>query len=183
MKEIIFTRAKTDIELKEILSLQRENLPQQLSQTDKVQEGFLTVQHTFELLKKMNSKCAHIIAKHDDKVIGYALCMLQEFKNDIPVLVPMFKQIDTQLKKQNKQHINYIVMGQICVSKNYRKQGVFRGLYLHMQKEMASEFDAIITEVDASNIRSSNAHKAVGFELLHEFTSNNQHWELILLKV
>ena len=84
MKPIIeYKRAKTDLELNQILELQRSNIPSIISEDEKKKEGFVTVHHTLEILKAMNDKCAHIIAKHQDKVVGYALCMLKEFKEDI----------------------------------------------------------------------------------------------------
>jgi len=123
----------------------------------------------------MNDKCPHIIAKSGSKVIGYALCMLKDFKESIEVLKPMFQQIDKCLNK-NK---TYLVMGQICVEKAFRKQGIFRGMYTFMKQEMASKYDMIITEVDVKNTRSLNAHYAVGFKLLHSYNSNQQNWALI----
>ena len=51
-----------------------------------------------------------------------------------------------------------------------------------MQENISKDYDAIITEVDVKNVRSSNAHKAVGFEILKEHQSNNQNWELIILR-
>lgn len=131
--------------------------------------------HDFEILKKMNDRCAHIIAKHQDNVVGYALCMLKEFKDDIEVLKPMFQQIDNCLKS-NK---TYLIMGQICIDKAYRKQGIFRELYNCMRQQLQSEFAMVITEVDLENTRSLNAHCAIGFKDLHFYNSNNQEWALI----
>ena len=49
-----------------------------------------------------------------------------------------------------------------------------------MKTELKRDFDAVITEVDAENTRSSNAHKAVGFELLKIYTFDQQKWKLII---
>lgn len=173
--EIIYSRAITDDELYQILELQRLNISTSISEEEKQTEGFVTVHHSFELLNAMNDACAHIIAKRDNKVIGYALAMATAFKNTIKVLEPMFHEIDNAYKSTN-----YIVMGQICVDKAYRKQGVFRGLYEFMRLELNNVFDDLITEVDSKNIRSLNAHKAIGFKLLKSYASNNQNWELII---
>jgi hypothetical protein len=75
-----------------------------------------------------------------------------------------------------------MVMGQVCIDKGYRKQGVFRALYTFMKENISKEYNAIITEVDVKNVRSSNAHKSVGFEVLKEYQSNNQNWEVIMLR-
>ena len=58
-------------------------------------------------------------------VVGFALVMLSNFRNEIEVLIPMFERIDELVPKDK----TYVIMGQICVDKNYRKQGIFRGLY------------------------------------------------------
>ncbi len=123
----------------------------------------------------MNDTCAHIIAKHQEKIVGYALCMLKEFKNNVEVLKPMFHQIDNCLESNQ----TYMTMGQICIDKTYRKQGIFRGLYHYMKQQLQSEFDMVITEVDINNTRSVNAHYAIGFKDLKFYNSNNQEWVLI----
>lgn len=179
---ITYHRVTTLEELNEILKLQKKNLGEVLSNDEKRVEGFVTLQHDLKILKKMNDACAHIIAKQDGDIVGYALSMLKNFKNDIPLLIPMFMQIDKAVKQQSLSS-NYIAMGQICVDKKARGQGVFRGLYHFMAQEFKHDFDAIITEVDTKNERSLNAHKAVGFEFLKNYTSNNQLWEVIVLKL
>ena len=73
---VTYHRVSTDRELLEILDLQKQNLQQALTNKASLQEGFVTVNHSFEVLKRMNDKCAHCIAKHNGKVMGYALCML-----------------------------------------------------------------------------------------------------------
>ena len=175
MENIIYKRAQTVEELQQILELQRANIPSVISKEESVKEGFVTVHHNFEILKAMNDKCPHIIAKSNGKVIGYTLCMLKEFKEEIEVLKPMFQQIDNCLNSGE----TYFTMGQVCVDKTFRKQGIFRGLYAFMKQEMSSEYDMIITEVDEKNTRSLNAHYATGFKLLHAYKSNEQDWALM----
>lgn len=180
MADILYRRADTDEDLRAILNLQRKNLPRALSSAEKEKEGFVTVHHSFGILKSMNDRCPHTIAVHNPTLAGYALCMLREFKNDIPVLVPMFAEIDKALHRLGKSDLRYLIMGQVCIDKAYRKQGIFRGLYHFMKQELSSDFDAVITEVDAENTRSSAAHKAVGFELLTTYPSQGKNWELMM---
>ena len=82
---ITYQRAKTTEELHQILALQQKNLSQHLSAEDKETEGFVTVKHSFDILKQMNDVCPHIIAKEHNDVIGYALCMTKDFKSKIPI--------------------------------------------------------------------------------------------------
>lgn len=176
MKPITYTRASTLDELKQIRALQLQNSSQNISSEEKQQEGFVTVQHTVELLEQMNTACAHIIAKEDQKVVGFALVMLSSFREEIEVLVPMFERIDTLLPP-NK---SYVIMGQICVDKNYRKQGIFRQLYQFYKQELQQEFDYLVTEVAAINLRSMSAHQSVGFKTIDSYEEDGILWNIML---
>ncbi len=175
---ITYGRATSEADLIQVLVLQRENLPGSISSEERKKEGFVTVSHTFEILKAMNEACPHIVAKSHGTVIGYALCMHPKFADYIEVLRPMFNEIDTIHPKGK----SYIVMGQICIAKAFRGQGIFRKLYKTMRVAVQPEFGLIITEVDAENTRSLRAHYAVGFEELKTYQSGDQDWKLIGLR-
>ena len=87
---ITYSRASTLEELEQILTLQKNNLPENLSHKEKIEQGFVTVKHSLEILKRMNDECAHTIAKNNNKVVGYALSMTNNFASEIEVLKPMF---------------------------------------------------------------------------------------------
>ena len=175
---ITYHRARTNEELKQILALQKCNLPQSLTSEELESDGFVTVHHQFEILQAMNEVCPHIIAKQGENVIGYALCMHPSFADDIDVLKPMFSEISTVYDRED-----FIVMGQICIAKEFRKKGIFRGLYSAMSDAITPAFKCIITEVDALNLRSLHAHYAVGFKDLKRYKSAHQDWVLIKLAV
>ena len=103
------------------------------------------------------------------------ISMTKEFKNDIPVLKPMFVQIDNYIDAGT----SYITMGQICVDKAYRRQGVFRALYQKMKEELKNKYDLLITEVDADNQRSLQAHYAIGFKKLASYLANGVEWQIV----
>lgn len=178
---ITYGTANSDDDLRQILLLQKQNLPANISAGEARSQGFVTVEHDFGLLKKMNAPHPHIVARDGGEVIAYALVMLPSFEKEIPVLVPMFRQINgIGYKGGLLGESNYFVMGQVCVAKAYRGQGVFAGLYREMKKRMSPHFDYIITEVAKSNGRSLRAHEKVGFEKVHEYADGEQ-WELLLL--
>ncbi|WP_411765962.1 N-acetyltransferase [Winogradskyella sp. A3E31] len=179
--DIKYRRASSDKDLHQILNLQKKNLKLALSEQDKESEGFVSVDHEFGVLKRMNDACAHIIAISEEKIVGYTLCMLTTFKNDVPELITMFNHLDGLLDSKGLSSLNYFIMGQVCIDKNFRKKGVFRGLYNFMKSELKSEFDAVITEVNVKNRRSSDAHKAIGFEALDIRSEGSEDWELIIL--
>lgn len=184
---ISLTTVSSRKELLQILTLQKQNLPQAVSETERLSEGFVTVHHTYSLLENMNAVQPHIIAKYRDDVIGYALCMHPKFGDDIDILKPMFVEIDIAISSRETRSLfsqltadNFIVMGQVCIHKRYRKQGIFRQLYNHMKLKTQEKYAYIITEVDAKNARSLHAHYAVGFKDLKTYQALGQEWKLII---
>jgi len=171
---IIYCRAQTTEELHQILAIQKQNMISVLSKQEMLKEGFITVGHTLEILEKMNRVSPHIIAKDGAKVIGYALVMLRSFRNEIAVLRPMFDAADLLLPK-----LNYVVMGQVCIAKSYRKKGVFKGMYAYYKEQLKNDYDCLFTEVASANQRSIEAHKAIGFNVLKTQITDGVSWELI----
>jgi len=175
------TTAQSDQELKEIIALQTINLPKNISAEEAQKQGFVTVVHDFDMLKKMNEDEAHIIAKLDGKVVGYCLAMTQKFKWEIPVLVPMFDKMDEQTYKGKLiRDYNYITCGQVCVAKEARGQGVFDQLYHHYRDVYSSKYDLILTEIATRNQRSIRAHYRVGFETLLCHNPDGEEWEIVI---
>ena len=118
---LIYATANTDDELHQILSLQRDNHASSISQLQARAEGFVTVMHSFPLLKDMNNAAHQIIAKDADKVVGYALVMLKSFAEMIPMLQPMFDKLaEIDYDKRYISDQSFYVMGQICIEKPYR---------------------------------------------------------------
>ncbi len=176
--KITYTTAKTNEELEQIIALQQANLFKNVSEEEKRTEGFVTIEHSFDILDQMNKVCAHTIAKCGSEVVGYALSMHPMFRNKIEVLEPLFDLLNQRILKSD----SFIVMGQVCVSKNHRKKGIFRGLYEAMKKHVAAEFETILTDIDAKNTRSLQAHYAIGFTPMASFNSGGQDWIVVSLR-
>jgi GNAT superfamily N-acetyltransferase len=176
MKTVLYKRVSTLDELEQIRTLQLQNSSQNITSEEKLQEGFVTVQHTVALLEQMNTACAHIIAKDEEKVVGFALVMLSSFRNEIEVLIPMFERIDSLIPTGK----SYVIMGQVCVDKNYRKKGIFRGLYDFYRTQLQQEFDFLITEVANVNLRSMSAHEAIGFKAIDSYEEDGINWNIML---
>lgn len=172
---------ESNSELKQILELQNENHYENLSQESKKENGFLTVKHNLDLLSKMNEKAKQVIATDNGKVVGYALVMLKRFKDLIPVLVPMFKTLENiKYNNASLSNFRYYVMGQVCISKDYRGKGIFKSLYEKHKQEYSKKFDLCLTEVSSSNTRSMRAHQKIGFKTIHTFTDETDEWNILL---
>ena len=177
---ITYNTSNTDSDLQQILNLQFKNLPKNISSQEAISQGFVTVHHDFDLLKKMNRPYPHIVARDEEKTIGYTLVMLRSFEKETPVLIPMFEQINSTLYKGKKLgEAKYFIMGQVCIDKAYRGQGIFKGLYGELKKRMSPHFDYIITEVATRNSRSMRAHEKIGFENIHQYKAGEE-WVILL---
>ena len=172
--------ANSKMELQQILILQNKNHYENLSKELKSANGFVTVRHDIHMLEQMNDLEKQVIAVVDGKVIGYALVMLKELKNAIPILSPMFKSFEkTKYNNTTLAELNYYVMGQICIAEDYRGKGVFKALYEKHKAIYSKKYDLCITEVSTSNKRSMRAHEKIGFELLHTYRDMQDEWNII----
>jgi GNAT superfamily N-acetyltransferase len=178
---IVYTQSTQLSDLQGIMDLQMENRETSISAEELKQEGFVTVVHTLELLEQMNTPHPHTIAKDGDLVVAYVLTMLQSMQERIPILEPMFGQINSlSYRGDVLKDANYFVIGQCCVKKGYRGQGVFRGLYEKMRKNLSPHFKYVITEIATRNPRSIRAHEKMGFKVIHEFEDATDHWVIVL---
>ena len=178
---IIYTTAATDDDLRQIMALQRQNLYKNTPASYQQDQGFTTVEHSFETLKAMNEALPQIIAKEGDTLAGYALVMPRTFGNLVPELVPMF-DIVAELNWQEKPigEQRFYVMGQICVAESHRGQGIFDGLYATHKKQFSSDFDLCVTEVAVRNTRSQRAHERVGFRTIYTYEDFTDLWNVVV---
>jgi ribosomal protein S18 acetylase RimI-like enzyme len=71
-------------------------------------------------------------------------------------------------------------MGQICVDKDYRGQGLFDMLYRHDRELYSNSYDFMVTEISVSNSRSLRAHQRVGFQTINVYRDEIDEWEVVL---
>jgi ribosomal protein S18 acetylase RimI-like enzyme len=173
--------SETDSELQGIQDLQKMNLLTEISEAEKFNQGFVTVQHSLNQLRLLHDIEPHVIAIDGERVVGYILAMTKDSRDLVPVLVPMFEQFDRLIfgEKQISAY-DYMVIGQICVDKAYRGQGIFDKMYELYQSTFSSNYDFAITEIALSNQRSLKAHHRVGFRTIHEFEDITQNWAIVL---
>lgn len=166
--------AETLSELRQVLELQKNNLPQALSDEELEREGFVTLRYTLDQLRQMMSYCPQIIALDKDLVTGYALCLHPQLKNLVPQLEPLFRVL-TELGFPASE---YRVMGQVCIRKGYRGKGHFPGLYHHLMDHIKPL--PLITEISVRNRRSLRAHYNLGFRKLASRQEGGIPWEVVI---
>ena len=178
MLQTTITQSTDD--LKQILQLQQENLPKNIDETEMRSQGFVTIHHDLHKLEQMHRLSPSVIIKNDDRVIAYALTMLKECRQLIHGLEPMFALLD-KLSWENKPltDYRYYVMGQVCIAKAFRGQGLFEKLYQQHKKIYHTQYDLFITEISVRNHRSLRAHEKIGFKKIHTHQDELDKWEVV----
>lgn len=163
-----------------ILALQQENLLTALSQEEKSNHGFVTIQHNLAQLDTMNAIAPHVLAKENEQVVGYVLAMTLASRQLVPLMTSLFENFE-QLTLGGKKVTDYnpMVVGQVCVGKSQRGTGLFDKLYAAYQVQYAATYDFAITSVALSNHRSLAAHQRVGFKILHSFQDSLHPWAIV----
>ena len=177
-----FAQASTRDHLHQIKQLQLTNLKRSLTPEEIVEEGFVTCEHSMALLEKMNHPDGHILALREEEVVGYCLVMSPSWRDELDVLKPMFEKIERIAKDhETLSPSNYIVMGQVCIDKAHRRQGLFKGMYNYYRSCLSDKYRYCITEVATENTRSLSAHKAVGFEALYSYdVDDGRSWVVVI---
>jgi len=172
---------QNDHELHQILELQQLYLRGKTTNAEEKEQGFLTVIHDFDTLLQMHRLEPGVIVKDDETLAGYALVMTRGCGEMIPELLPMFDHFD-HISYQNKpvNDYSFYVMGQICVAKPFRGQGIFDMLYEEHRNLYGNKYDFIVTEISTSNRRSLRAHERVGFKPVYQFRDEIDEWSVVL---
>lgn len=180
---ITYTPAKSQHDLEAILTLQRQNLRQFLTEEERNDQGFLTASYSLDFLNDMHQASAHIVARDGDKVVGYTLGLTPEFLPLDPVFASYLQAIQT-MDWKGKPMLEYspLIVGQLCVDKNYRGQGLVDGLYQACRAYHAGSFDFLLSDVSSLNPRSFRAHQRVGFQPIAEFPDafTGETWHILL---
>ncbi|HMK20536.1 MAG TPA: GNAT family N-acetyltransferase [Chitinophagaceae bacterium] len=167
-------------EIQQILDLQQQNLPKNISAEELRSQGFVTFQHDLETLQQFHQLASSVIVKDDEKVIAYALTVVNEARHIFPPMESMFMLLET-LHWKNKPFCDYryYEMGQICVAKEYRGKGVFEMLYQQHKKSYSNKYDLLVTEISTMNHRSLKAHKKIGFETIIIDKDELDEWAVV----
>lgn len=180
--EFVTVTQAREVEL--ILALQAQNHRDRVDPATAASEGFTSVRHEPAVLQAMNRAYPSAIATSGEQLAGYCLMMAQEFRDQVPVLEPMFTLLQ-QLRWRGQSlagNPRWFVMGQVCVARAFRGAGVFDGLYHRLRDTYAPRFDFTVTEISHRNPRSLRAHRRLGFETLHVYREpgSEETWEVVV---
>ncbi|HBS29131.1 MAG TPA: GNAT family N-acetyltransferase [Phycisphaerales bacterium] len=175
--------AKSDDDLRAILSLQASNHHSALSKSERLSQGFLSLRHSLESLREMNAPWPHTVARAGTEVVGYALVTLPRHAPLAPDLSPMFARFEsTPLHGKPIAAHRYFVMGQVCVAREHRGKGLLGAMYRSQARQMREAFDWSVTEINADNARSLAAHAREGWSEIDRYPDESgRFWAVVAL--
>ena len=188
MEKILIKRVETLRDLKEIKVLQNNNLKNNLSEEEKSVEGFVTAEYSLEFLQQMHELEASIVAidtsinGDSSRVVGYILAVPRSIQgHQHRLLDDMMDNINqSSYHGTSLNDMNYLLVGQVCVAKGYRGQGLLQKMYQYYREALSPRYPCCITEVDESNQRSVKAHLKTGFEIIRSTTTPVVTWLFVL---
>jgi len=178
---IIIKRVTEFSELKGIRKLQEDNLKKNLPGDEAETEGFVTAEYSIEFLKTLHEAGPSVIAKDNDRVVGYALVAAKSVRHQHELLSDLFNCID-QITYHGfvLKNVKYVVVGQLCIAKNYRGLGLVQQMYQQFKKSLSGEYDCCITDVAENNPRSLKVHLKTGFQVIENFSYAGSNWNIVL---
>jgi len=171
----------TQDELRGIQQLQKENLRKHITEKEATTQGFLMAEYSINFLQKMHDAAPSIIAVADGKVVGYSLVALKMIRDEHELLADLFNTIDA-LQYQSKDLVasNYVVVGQLCIGKNFRGMGLVDRLYQCFKDCYADQYEYSLTDIAKENQRSLKAHQRKGFQVINELSYGGIGWDIVL---
>jgi GNAT superfamily N-acetyltransferase len=172
--------ATSDDHLEGILALQRRNHLRAVPADVQSREGFVFVEHTLPLLRRMRAASPQAIALADGRVVGYCLSLLPAMRDAVPVLAPMFAQFERcAFRGRPLAAHRYVVGGQVCVDRDHRGQGLLAGLYGQLRTALAPTHQVCVTEIATRNAVSVRAHEKMGFEVIADYSDGREDWVIV----
>ena len=190
--------AKTDEDLEGILQLNAMNLRGNLHQEEATQEGFVSAVYSIEDLRIMHQRTPAVIAKasanyNGETIVGYALAVDKQcaLRWNHPLLCDLFNSIDAldlnnicldgfQWREGRFADTEYIVVGQLCVAKGFRSQGVAQRMYAYFNETMSGKYQCCFTDVSSANPRSLQAHLKAGFRVVSQSHYGDDTWNIVM---
>jgi ribosomal protein S18 acetylase RimI-like enzyme len=168
-------------ELQGIQTLQQANLKRNLSEQEAESQGFVTAEYSMDFLETLHRACPSIIAKDWETIAGYALVAVKSVRHQHELLSDLFNSIDKIVYNGRLlENTNYVIVGQLCVARDYRGLGLVQKMYDYYRSSLAEEFDYCITDVAKGNIRSLKAHEKSGFRIIDTLEYGGLSWDIIL---
>tara|TARA_B110000014_G_C20055716_1_gene549456 strand:+ start:46 stop:612 length:567 start_codon:yes stop_codon:yes gene_type:complete len=168
-------------DLLQIRELNQNNLINNLSRKDELEYGFVTLNYNMELLKDVNKIQKSIVARDNDKIVGYAIVIDKTVYGLHKLFDDLIDRLSTiSFNSKKLKNVNYALVGQLCIKKEYRGMDIVKKIYDFYKKEYSKKYQYLITDIDEKNKRSLSAHLKIGFQIIDNFSWGDSNWNIIL---
>ena len=168
-------------DLLQIRELNQNNLINNLSRKDELEYGFVTLNYNMELLKDVNKIQKSIVARDNDKIVGYAIVIDKTVYGLHKLFDDLIDRLSTiSFNSKKLKNVNYALVGQLCIKKEYRGMDIVKKIYDFYKKEYSEKYQYLITDIDENNKRSLSAHLKIGFQIIDNFSWGDSNWNIIL---
>jgi RimJ/RimL family protein N-acetyltransferase len=110
-------------------------------------------------------------------VVGYIIAAPRSLYGEHPILDCLMDSINSiKYGDTLVEDLNYVLVGQVCIAKAYRGQGLLSKMYQYYKESLQLKYECCITEIDDKNQRSLKGHIKAGFEIIHSVSPDvSQH--------
>ncbi|EGU38740.1 GNAT family N-acetyltransferase [Vibrio scophthalmi] len=152
-------RYATPQDVSALVRLQNESHVSNISQQH-LGDGFLnTVLNEKQLLNAINHQQAVYVAEFDNKIIAMAVCACWQFWYFSSSMKNIAKNIhNIKVVGGNLTETNSLFWGPVCVSRQFRGQGIFASLFEYARTQSSAQYRYIYTVIHQANRRSRSAH-------------------------
>jgi L-amino acid N-acyltransferase YncA len=173
-------------DLSQIMDIQSENQRENLTVSQQ-KNGYLSIAFSEDEFKNFNKNLCVVVAKKQDKVIGYCCISSATFNAQLPILdqivagissysIPATQAVPTAEKT--------CIYGPVCIALSHRRKGVLKKLStfgLEIAKEKGYTY--CFSFIAAENVRSLSAHMKLSFHKVGTVNHNNNEYLVIACKL
>jgi len=167
-----------------ILSLQSANFIANLSEGER-KEGFLSAQFTPEQTAQIAEDLGTTVALVDGRVRGFLCAFRKEFDTGSPVIAKMIESYDRlRFHGTPLRGFASYIYGPVCIDREFRRQGLLRGLYEAQKKDLGGQFEVGVAFVSRSNPHSLQAHiQGLGMSEAGDFALNGNFYATLAFRL
>jgi GNAT superfamily N-acetyltransferase len=161
----------------EILALQAANHVSNMAEGERA-DGFLTLPVELSHLEQLQSKGALFVARDENRQLaGYVLAGTWDFYSQWPMFSVQTDRFPVGFEGGELNLKNSFQYGPVCVSPNFRGQGVLNALFAAVKAHFSPQYEFGGTFINRLNCRSLEAHtRKLGFKIVDEWSVNDNDY-------
>ncbi|KAJ3080509.1 hypothetical protein HDU99_008192 [Rhizoclosmatium hyalinum] len=189
LPDIRITLASTDAHITQIKTLHNANLRRLLPVEVQERDGFVTAEYEVEYLAHIHKSTPAVVALAQvdgaEKVVGYVLAATKTDSMSHNLLKDLVHFVDSNSSYNGKPlaSTNYIVVGQLCVAKEFRGAALAKRMYQHYAEVYlkSGKFECAVTDVVSTNVISLRAHEKAGWVIVDSLSFEGVDFKVIVL--